>query len=357
MKVPSRCATAFVAVSSAVAVLAGCAGTGGDAPASAGHAGADAPVTSKASAPRLATLPVLPAPTAGGSVWVNVSVATLWTSPRAPRHVDAKATSSPADVRGWLAAMSITARRGLVGRVETQALYGDRLIVTRVAGRWLHVLAVGQPTHRARRGYPGWVPARQVTTHRPARSARVATVARLTTWLHARDGRRALEISIGTRLPVVAVGPRNVVVATPMQRHRVVSARAVIVRPRDEAARVSTRTGVVATGRQFFGVPYLWGGRSGFAVDCSGFTQLVFAMHGVVIPRDADDQAQAGVRARLSSLLRADPVFFRNSHHAVSHVGLYVGRGRMLHAPHTGTVVQMSSAGQPALARRFITRR
>ena len=63
------------------------------------------------------------------SVWTDVSVATLWTSPRAPRAVDTPALGDPVDLPGWLAAMDVPARRGLVGRVATQTLLGERLLV------------------------------------------------------------------------------------------------------------------------------------------------------------------------------------------------------------------------------------
>src|SRR5439155_1698841 len=80
--------------------------------------------------------------TPGHSVWVSVDVATLWHSTTSPRSIDAKAVSAPVDIRGWLAAMSTSARLGLVGRVQTQALYGERLLVTGVRTGWLHVVAV-----------------------------------------------------------------------------------------------------------------------------------------------------------------------------------------------------------------------
>src|SRR4051812_36260144 len=78
---------------------------------------------------------VLPAATSisvGQSVWTNVSVATLWVLPSSPRAVDAPALANPVDIRGWLAAMSTAVRRDLAGRVETQTLYGERLLVTGV---------------------------------------------------------------------------------------------------------------------------------------------------------------------------------------------------------------------------------
>jgi len=299
------------------------------------------------------------APTTAGpairtSVWVNVAVATLWTSPTAPRPVDAKATSAPVDIRGWLAAMSTSTRRGLVGRVETQALYGDRLVVTGVKPGWLHVAVPTQPSHRDSRGYPGWVPERQVTPTAPESTASIATVTSLTSWLRSASGTKVVEVSFGTRLPVLASTSSAVTVATPTHHRLVVPARDVIRGSPGAAALPRTATSVLASARTFLGKPYLWGGRSGFAVDCSGFTSLVFAVHGVVVPRDADDQATAGQAASLNALRPADLLFFRSGG-TVDHVGFFLGSGRMLHAPHTGTVVQVGDMGQPASARRVFS--
>ena len=290
---------------------------------------------------------------AGTSVWVNAAVATLWTSPQAPRPVDAKATSATVDIRGWLAAMSTSARLGLVGRVETQALYGNRLLVTGVRPGWLHVVAPGQPTRRDSRGYPGWVPTRQVTTRAPAVTARVATVTSITAWLRSSSGSRVMEVSFGTRLPVLGSTPTAVTVATPTRSRLTLRPTDVVVRPATAGALPRTAAAVMASARRFLGRPYIWGGRSGFAVDCSGLTSLVYAVHGVVIPRDTDDQARAGSAVPAGAWRLADLALFRSGAQ-VTHVGFYAGAGQMLHAPRTGTVVQISPVGRPALVRRVM---
>src|SRR5256885_7284976 len=118
-------------------------------------------------------------------------------------------------MRAWLASMSTSTRRALTGRIETQALYGDPLTVIGTSGTWLHVVAPLQSTHRDPRGYPGWVPRRQVTSHQPTRTSSTATVTALTAWLRDSAGNRTTEISFGTRLPVLSIGSANVRVATP----------------------------------------------------------------------------------------------------------------------------------------------
>ena len=85
----------------------------------------------------------------------------------------------------------------------------------------------------------------------------------------------------------------------------------------------------------YVGVRYVWGGNSpseGF--DCSGFTKFLFAKQGIVLPRTSRDQAGAGTRvsADFGSLLPGDLMFFAEPGEAISHVAIYVGNGRIIHA-------------------------
>lgn len=282
-------------------------------------------------------------PAVGSTVRVAVSVATLWVSRASPRPVDRPALQNPARIRQWLHDMSTEARRGLVGRVETQALYGERLRVTGVDGSWLHVVALRQPTSRDSRGYPGWVPVRQVTSATSGTGSRVATVLALTTRLHPTDAGAGLTVSFGTRLPVLGVTADRVSVRTLDGRRMTVAAGDVVVSDGPDAL-PATRAGLMATALSFRGVPYLWGGRSGYAVDCSGFTELVYDVHGVRLPRDANDQYAAGRSVPAASVQRADLAFFQRGD-TIGHVGFVTGKGRLLHAPGSGMVVRVDPIG------------
>ncbi len=137
--------------------------------------------------------------------------------------------------------MSTPLRRDLVGRVQTQALYGDRLRVTGIRRGWLHVVAAAQPTRRNSRGYPGWVPARQVTTHHPVARPTIATVIRPTSWLRTADGGRVIQLSIGTQLPVVGIVGSTVKVVTPTGQRRYLRSKTVVVHDPSTAALPPTR--------------------------------------------------------------------------------------------------------------------
>ena len=295
-------------------------------------------------------------PSAGSSVYVAVSVATLWVSPGSPRSIDAPALSRPVHISRWLHAMSTSDRLGLVGRVETQALYGERLLVTGEQGRWLHVVATDQATRRDPRGYPGWVPSRQVTSRSPTLTPEVATVTSLTAPLRRLDGRPGGRVGFGTRLPVLSASGGVVRVATPAGGTRTIAGSYVVVAARSAPARPGTVRSVMRDARGFVGVPYLWGGRSGWAVDCSGFTNLVYGVHGVRLPRDANDQAVSGTAVATGDASAGDLAFF-SAGSGVSHVGFVTADRRLLNAPRTGLTVSVTDlASRPGLAgiRRYL---
>ena len=95
----------------------------------------------------------------------------------------------------------------------------------------------------------------------------------------------------------------------------------------------------VAIAEQYLGVPYVWGGASPSGFDCSGLVMYVYAQLGVSLPHNAAAQYSVLPHVPTSDLEPGDLVFF----YGFGHVGIYIGGGMMIHAPHTGTVVQISS--------------
>lgn len=297
---------------------------------------------------------VLPPVTVGSQAWVAVSVATLWRSPRSARVVDRPALANPAGIRLWLSRMTLADRRGLSGRADTQALLGDRVIVIARSGSWVKVVVPDQPTPLDRRGYPGWVPAAQLTARRPVATGLVATVVARTTYLRTDNAAATplTEISFGTRLPRVGKTGTWVRVVTPTGQVRRVHASAVVVRAPGTAALPVSGTDVVRAARMFSGLPYLWAGRSGFGFDCSGLTSLDYRAHGVTIPRDADAQAVKGKAVSRAARRPGDLLFYATAGH-VHHVSIYVGNSLMVQAPRTGSWVQTISVSTPAYAREY----
>jgi peptidoglycan DL-endopeptidase CwlO len=97
--------------------------------------------------------------------------------------------------------------------------------------------------------------------------------------------------------------------------------------------------GVVGIAMHYLGVPYVWGGSTPRGFDCSGFVAYVFAQIGVSLPHSSYAQFGMGSPVSISQLQAGDLVFFTGA----SHVGIYIGGGQFIHAPHTGDVVKISS--------------
>jgi cell wall-associated NlpC family hydrolase len=102
----------------------------------------------------------------------------------------------------------------------------------------------------------------------------------------------------------------------------------------------------VAYAMRQLGKPYRWGAEGPAAFDCSGLTSAAYLSAGVVIPRVAVDQFNAGPHVAVGDLLPGDLVFYADNPAVpatIHHVGMYIGRGLMVHAPHTGDVVRIAS--------------
>ena len=97
--------------------------------------------------------------------------------------------------------------------------------------------------------------------------------------------------------------------------------------------------GVVGIAMQYLGTPYVYGGASPGGFDCSGFVMYVFNQIGVSLPHNAAAQYGYGMPVSRDQLQPGDLVFFNG----LGHVGIYIGGGQMIHSPHTGDVVKISS--------------
>ena len=114
----------------------------------------------------------------------------------------------------------------------------------------------------------------------------------------------------------------------------------------------SGNSAVVAIAQRYLGVPYVYGGASPSGFDCSGLTMYCYAQVGVGLSHGATDQQHASTPVPISALQPGDLVFFGNASYSY-HVGIYVGGGSMINAPHTGAVVSYGSIGGAWIGGRF----
>ena len=136
-----------------------------------------------------------------------------------------------------------------------------------------------------------------------------------------------------------------------------------IIKPEPLARILSTKRGktklrnrIVRTAYSFIGLPYRWGGESpGTGFDCSGFTMAVYRLNGLNLPRSSYQQWRYGIPVSEGHLRAGDLVFFGTSGHGkVSHVGIYVGKNRFIHAPSSGKRVKVDSLTASYFRKHFL---
>jgi len=119
-------------------------------------------------------------------------------------------------------------------------------------------------------------------------------------------------------------------------------------------ARSSAAQAVVDTALAQLGDPYVWAGAGPSVFDCSGLTQFAYRAAGISLPHSSLMQSTMGVPVSRADLQPGDLVFFYSP---ISHVGIYIGNGQMVHAPTTGDVVKVTSIQYMygfATARRLV---
>jgi hypothetical protein len=281
---------------------------------------------------------------------VAVSVATVWTKPDSPRSVDEPAIRYPAEIKEWLGQMTLRERLDLclANRVQTQILYGSSVLVAEENDGWSKVLIPQQGTRKEALGYPGWVPSCQLVeaSDAPLGSKRAEVISDKA-WLYKSPSQQLIELSYLTSLPVLEEMGKLVKVQTPEGTGYLKADDIRLIdgplAPQAGAGVADIGQGIVEQAKRFLDLPYLWGGASSYGFDCSGFAYTMHRYFGILIPRDASDQAKQGTPVEKEQLEAGDLVFFAHEEGkgSIHHVGIYAGDNQMIHSPETTKSIEL----------------
>lgn len=299
-------------------------------------------------------------------VRIAVPVTTLWRDPAAVRPIDEAIIRTWPEPAIWLRALDVPDRRDLVDRADSQALLGEEAELSEEHHGWARVSLVEQPAGPQGHGYQGWLPSAHLESAGPDGAETRVVSRRLTGLRDAPGGRVFTLLSLGSRFAVIDRSADEV--ALRLAGGRVGWARLDATEPEGarpawgEKAAAVIRRSVLDGAELFLGVPYLWGGLSGYGVDCSGLVHLSCRMAGIRIPRDADDQAAApavGSSPDATVAGNAGPgwlVYFATSPETgegVHHVGVAVDDRFMMHAPGSGRVVELARYREAPYAKEW----
>jgi cell wall-associated NlpC family hydrolase len=216
-----------------------------------------------------------------------------------------------------------------------QAHYGENVALLGEQGAWRYVQGADQ--------YFGWLRLDDLAEFTGYSEKHVVAVL----LADVRDAPRA-DAKVIARLPTVTSMPateaspegwREIHLGPGWRTGYVASTELVDVRQLPH--RYPTAADYLKTAESFIGVPYLWGGTTALGLDCSGLVQQVYRLNGVVLPRDADQQAMLG--RRVEEARAGDLMFFGAG--SVTHVALATSATEFIHAPMTGGVVERGRLG------------
>ena len=218
--------------------------------------------------------------------------------------------------------------------VVSQAVLGSHVVMLEARGAWAKVRTPDQ--------YTGWMRTSELRkVNGPGTLGRVVQVESLFANLYQETDvtahRPVLTIPFESRLEVVAEGTGDdaawLKIHLPDGRDAWIQSSDVIADPKPLTIEES-----IALAKRFLGLPYLWGGRSTYGYDCSGFTQMLVRSRGINMPRDADLQAAwEGMEVVDRKALRAgDLLFFGAGPDKITHTAMYIGNGEIIHATTNG---------------------
>jgi SH3-like domain-containing protein len=223
----------------------------------------------------------------------------------------------------------------------TQTVMGAPLQILEKRGGWTRAVTP--------EGYIAWVSSGSVATMNESdfnswRDAQKVIVTTYYTLFRAGASESSAVIAdgiMGNIVKVVAAAGSYIKVMLPDGREAFVQKQHTAPFAEWVASRKPTQENIIATARQFVGFPYMWGGTSIKAMDCSGFTKTVYFLNGVILERDASQQALTGedvdISKNFDNLTAGDLLFFGSKatddkKERITHVGIFIGGGEFIHS-------------------------
>ena len=215
--------------------------------------------------------------------------------------------------------------------ISTQLLFGEHVEILEKTEKWWRI-------RNAADNYEGWLDFKQVASLSPEAYLSQQHGSPLVPAMHAAiatDGQGdTYLLSPGSPLPLYAAG----------YCHIGTEKFSLGFEPVDVG--VSRHGDLLQTALFFRNTSYLWGGKNLFGMDCSGFTQIVFKLHGLTLKRDAWQQAEQGVTVDfLPEVLPGDLAFFDNEAGRITHVGIMLNAAEIIHASGKVRVDQIDGQG------------
>lgn len=218
--------------------------------------------------------------------------------------------------------------------MDTQLLFGDIVWGADTSGNWLRIKNLDD-------GMEGWVTKYMLT---PMQEEEILAIR---TWAYAHTHDCCLGLPDGSLLPL----PRGARVPVLGQDESLTGKifmiggqKWQIYTPGFQAVLPFDLIGLTA--RKFLNTPYLWGGRGGFGLDCSGLVQTLYRMHGRQLSRNTSTQIQEGVAVPFAQARLGDLAFFSKAgENKVSHVGMMLGADEMIHSSGRVKLNRVNSEG------------
>ncbi len=223
--------------------------------------------------------------------------------------------------------------------IVSQVLFGQHFKILEIKPKWIKIkLAIDN--------YEGWICAKQYEeiTYEDYDNLCIndfPLVGSIFTKIQKLNSKESIPISMGATLPFFNNG------IVKIRKHKFKFSGDIASKNTSDLIKYAFR---------LINAPYLWGGKSILGIDCSGFTQLVFSLCGIYLPRDAYQQVKMGQSVNIDNIYPADLVFFENNN-KINHVGIALENHQIIHASGKVRVDNLSKEGILLASNKQLTHR